>query len=82
MKKQTAEWFPEIRGPLRQLLSGFADDYFRKVAQEGIYPEDFVKALTEAGWLSVMIPEEYGGSGLGLAEASGVMVPVTVRCTT
>ena len=79
MKKQTAEWFPEIRGPLRQLLSGFADDYFRKVAQEGIYPEDFVKALTEAGWLSVMIPEEYGGSGLGLAEASVVMEEIN-RC--
>jgi len=64
---------------LRDLFKRFPDEYFRKVDAARGYPVEFVDALTEAGWLAVMIPEEYGGAGLGLAEASVVMEEVN-RC--
>ncbi len=70
---------PELRAALRDLAKRFPDEYFRKVDEARGYPEEFVDALTEAGWLAVMIPEEYGGAGLGLAEASVVMEEVN-RC--
>ncbi|HET9821563.1 MAG TPA: acyl-CoA dehydrogenase family protein [Burkholderiaceae bacterium] len=75
----TAERHPELRAALRDLSKRFPDEYFRKVDEARGYPEEFVDALTEAGWLAVMIPEEYGGAGLGLAEASVVMEEVN-RC--
>ena len=52
---------------------GFDSAYWQKVDEERGYPEAFVDALTEAGWLAALIPQEYGGSGLGLAEASVIM---------
>ena len=64
---------------MRDLFKRFPDEYFRKVDAARGYPVEFVDALTEAGWLAVMIPEEYGGAGLGLAEASVVMEEVN-RC--
>jgi acyl-CoA dehydrogenase len=70
---------PEMREALRDLCSRFPDEYFLKIDHERGYPEAFIKALTDAGWLSVMIPQEFGGSGLGLAEASVVMEEVN-RC--
>ncbi|MAY26592.1 MAG: acyl-CoA dehydrogenase [Polycyclovorans sp.] len=73
------ERFPEMRDALRDLCSRFPDEYFLKIDEQRGYPEAFIKALTEAGWLSVMIPQEYGGSGLGLAEASVVMEEIN-RC--
>ncbi|MDT0496383.1 acyl-CoA dehydrogenase family protein [Algiphilus sp. W345] len=75
----TREDHLEIREALRDLCSRFPDEYFRRIDEERGYPEAFIKALTDAGWLSVMIPEEYGGSGLGLAEASVVMEEIN-RC--
>jgi len=75
----TAERHPELRAALRDLFKRFPDEYFRKVDAARGYPVEFVDALTEAGWLAVMIPEEYGGAGLGLAEASVVMEEVN-RC--
>jgi acyl-CoA dehydrogenase len=63
----------EIRQAVRGLCAGFADEYFRKIDVERGYPEDFVNALTKAGWLAALIPQEYGGSGLGLTEASVIM---------
>lgn len=63
----------EIRDAVRQLCSAFPDEYFRQVDAERAYPEKFVHALMEAGWLAAMIPQEYGGSGLGLAAASVIM---------
>jgi len=63
----------ELRGAVRGLCARFPDAYFRKIDQEGLYPEAFVAALTEAGWLAALIPPEHGGSGLGLAEASVIM---------
>ena len=67
------ESYPEIREALRALCAQFPSEYHRKVDVERGYPEAFVAALTQAGWLSALIPQEYGGSGLGLAEASVIM---------
>ena len=75
----TTEKFPELREALRDLCAHYPDEYFRGIDEERGYPEAFVNALTEAGWLAVMIPQEYGGSGLGLAEASVVMEEIN-RC--
>jgi acyl-CoA dehydrogenase len=63
----------ELREAVRALCSTFPPEYHRKVDGERGYPEEFVDALTKAGWLAALIPEEYGGSGLGLAEASIIM---------
>ncbi len=64
--------FPELRGPVRELCAQFGSDYWQRAEADG-YPEAFVRALTEAGWLSALIPEEYGGAGLGLTEASVIL---------
>ena len=62
-----------IRGAVRDLCVSFPAEYHRKIDEEHGYPEAFVEALSKAGWLAAMIPEEYGGSGLGLTEATVVM---------
>lgn len=71
--KSTFNNFQEIREAVRALCAQFPDEYHRKIDEQKAYPEEFVNALTQAGWLAAMIPEEFGGSGLGLAEASVVM---------
>ena len=63
----------EIRAGVRALCAQFPDEYFRKVDAERGYPLEFVDALTKAGWLAALIPQQYGGSGLSLAEASVIM---------
>jgi acyl-CoA dehydrogenase len=65
--------YQDIREAVRALCAEFPAEYFRKVDEARAYPEDFVTALTQAGWLAALIPEEYGGSGLGLTEASVIM---------
>ncbi|MBU6377543.1 MAG: acyl-CoA/acyl-ACP dehydrogenase [Gammaproteobacteria bacterium] len=65
--------YEEIRAAVRALCAQFPDEYFRKVDAERGYPVEFVEALTRAGWLAALIPQEYGGSGLSLAEASVIM---------
>jgi len=65
--------YQDMREALRDLCEKFDSAYWQKVDHERGYPESFVKAITEAGWLAALIPEEYGGSGLGLAEASVIM---------
>jgi acyl-CoA dehydrogenase len=65
--------YEEIRSAVRALCAQFPDEYFRKVDAERGYPEEFVDALTKAGWLAALIPQDYGGSGLSLAEASVIM---------
>ena len=62
-----------IRSAVRELCEGFGDEYWRRVDASGAYPEEFVAALTEGGWLSILIPEEYGGAGLGMTEAAVVL---------
>ncbi len=69
----------EIRDALRALCAEYPDEYFRKVDAERAYPEAFVDALTKAGWMAALIPQEYGGSGLGLVEASVIMEEIN-RC--
>jgi acyl-CoA dehydrogenase len=63
----------EIRDAVRQLCKQFPDEYFRKIDEERGYPEEFVQALTAAGWMAALIPQDYGGSGLTMAEASVIM---------
>ncbi|MEF8713478.1 MAG: acyl-CoA dehydrogenase family protein [Accumulibacter sp.] len=65
--------YQEIRDAVRDLCRQFPDEYFRRIDEQRAYPEAFVDALIGAGWLSAMIPEEYGGSGLGLTAASVIM---------
>jgi len=65
--------YQDIREAVRSLCAEFPSEYFRKVDEARAYPEEFVTALTQAGWLAALIPEEYGGSGLGLTEASVIM---------
>ncbi|QVN22926.1 acyl-CoA dehydrogenase family protein [Burkholderia pyrrocinia] len=65
--------YQDIREAVRDLCGEFSAEYFRKIDEERGYPEAFVDALTKAGWLAALIPQEYGGSGLGLTEASVIM---------
>ncbi|TWG93883.1 acyl-CoA dehydrogenase [Mesorhizobium sp. J18] len=65
--------YQDMREALRDLCKEFPPEYFRRVDAGRGYPDEFVKALTRAGWLAAMIPSEYGGSGLGLTEASIIM---------
>ena len=73
MIKTPTDHYQEIRDAVRALCAEFPDEYHRRIDAERGYPEAFVDALTKAGWLAAMIPQDYGGSGLGLAEASVVM---------
>jgi len=65
-----------IREGVRALCADFPAEYWRKIDEQKGFPETFVKAMTDAGWLSAMIPEQFGGSGLGLAEASVILEEV------
>jgi len=65
--------YPEIRASVRRLCAGFPGEYWRQLDAERAYPTEFVAALTEAGFLSVLIPETYGGSGLDLAAAAAIL---------
>lgn len=65
--------YTEIREAVQSLCATFPPEYHREIEAQRDYPEAFVNALTEAGWLAAMIPEDYGGSGLGLTEASVIM---------
>jgi acyl-CoA dehydrogenase len=73
------EMHSELRDAVRSLCQRFSDDYWRETDRERRYPEEFVKALTEAGWLAALIPEQYGGSGLGVTEASIILEEIN-RC--
>jgi alkylation response protein AidB-like acyl-CoA dehydrogenase len=75
MKKRVAEHdeFADIRDGVRTLCAKFPGEYWRALDRERAYPTDFVRALTKAGYLAALIPEEYGGSGLNLAAAAAIM---------
>ncbi|MFM9974656.1 MAG: acyl-CoA dehydrogenase family protein [Beijerinckiaceae bacterium] len=73
MKVTGDELYPEIRDAIRDLCAQFPAEYHRKIDEKRGYPEAFVEALTKAGWMAALIPEEYGGSGLGITEASVIM---------
>ena len=69
----TPDEHQQIRDAVRDLCRQFPDEYFRRIDAARAYPEAFVDALLDAGWLAAMIPEEYGGSGLGLSAASVIL---------
>jgi acyl-CoA dehydrogenase len=67
----------ELRDAVRDLCRKFDGEYWRKVDEQRAYPDAFVKALTDAGWLAALIPEEYGGSGLSVTEASIILEEIS-----
>jgi len=67
----------DLRDAVRALCSQYDSAYWQKVDEERAYPEAFVDALTQAGWMSALIPEDYGGSGLSLTEATVIMEEIT-----
>ena len=80
MIKTKPDQYQDIRDAVRALCAEFPDTYHREIDAQRGYPEAFVTALTKAGWLAAMIPAEYGGSGLGLAEASVIMEEINRSC--
>src|SRR5207244_10984787 len=68
---------PELRDAVRALCAQYDSAYWQGIDEKRAYPEAFVDALTKAGWMSALIPEEYGGSGLSLTEATVIMEEVT-----
>ena len=70
------EQCPEIREEIRKLCRKYPDEYWRKLDKDDEYPEHFVQELTDAGWLAALIPEQYGGSGLTVREASVILEEV------
>ncbi len=76
MEFELTERQQEIRAAVRELCRRFPPEYWRRLDAERRYPEDFVRAMTEAGWLSVLIPRQYGGGGLGTLEAGLILEEV------
>jgi alkylation response protein AidB-like acyl-CoA dehydrogenase len=68
-----------IRDAVRDLCSDFPDAYWRELDRRSAYPSEFVSALTDAGWLAALIPEEFGGAGLGISEGSVILEEIN-RC--
>ena len=76
------EDYPELRDAVRRICRGFQPEYWRKLDEERGYPTEFVQAMTAAGFLGALIPEEYGGSGLPLRAAAVVLEEVNASgCT-
>jgi acyl-CoA dehydrogenase len=69
---QSSEELLEVRAAVRELCAAFPGEYWRELEPDG-YPQEFVTALTENGWLAALIPEEYGGAGLNLTAAAAIM---------
>jgi len=65
--------YSEIRAAVRKLCGDFPPEYWRALDRERGYPADFVAALTRAGFLAVLIPEQYGGAGLPLSAATAIL---------
>ena len=63
----------EIREAVRKLCERFPGEYWQQMDRERLYPSDFVSALTDSGFLAVLIPEQYGGAGLGLSAAAAIL---------
>ena len=79
LNREQEATYPEIREAVRRLCARFPSAYWQKADRERSYPSEFVGALTDSGFLSVLIPEEYGGSGLGLGAAAAVLEEIH-RC--
>ncbi len=79
MTEKPDQLISELREAVSGLCRDFPDEYWRELDAKKAYPERFVTALTEAGWLAALIPDEYGGSGLGITEASVILEQIN-RC--
>ncbi len=75
-KSAEQETYPDIRAGVRALCANYPGDYWRQLDRERAYPTAFVRALTEAGYLAALIPEEYGGSGLPISAAAAILEEV------
>ena len=73
MTEYTEDCFTDIREGVRKICDQFPNSYWQKLDSKRAYPSEFVKALTDGGYLAVLIPEEFGGSGLGLAAATAIL---------
>ena len=73
MTEYTEDYFTDIREGVRKICDQFPNSYWQKLDSKRAYPSEFVKALTDSGYLAVLIPEEFGGSGLGLAAATAIL---------
>lgn len=73
MAVSTTEEIDLIRQSVRSLCEKFPESYWRETDEKKEYPEKFIQTLTDEGWLSVLIPEEYGGAGLGMYEAGVIL---------
>ena len=79
MKKTINDTWEEVREAIRAICKGFPETYWQKLDQENDYPQDFVNELTQSGYLSALIPEEYGGAGLPIKAASVILEEIH-RC--
>src|SRR5262252_7627778 len=68
-----SELHQELKHAVGELCRGFPDAYWRDLDRQRAYPEEFVEALTRAGYMATLIPEEYGGAGMGVAEAAAIL---------
>ena len=68
-----ADPYDEIREAIAKLCARFPGSYWRALDREMAYPKEFVAALTQAGWLGALVPEEYGGSGLPLSAGAAIL---------
>jgi acyl-CoA dehydrogenase len=75
-KSAEHESYPDIRAGVRALCANFPGEYWRALDRERAYPTEFVRALTDAGYLAALIPEEYGGSGLPISAAAAILEEV------
>jgi acyl-CoA dehydrogenase len=73
MEFRLTEEQEKIRQNVQEICNQFPDEYWRELDRERRYPDEFVEALTKAGWLGALIPEEYGGLGLGITEAAMIL---------
>ena len=73
MENESVELHQDLRAAIKEICSGFPDSYWRQLDADRGYPEAFVKVLTDAGFLAALIPESFGGSGLGIVEASIIL---------
>ena len=73
IRLDAGEDYPEIREAVQRICAGYPGEYWRRLEDERAYPTEFVNALTEAGYLAALIPEEYGGSGMPLRAAAVIL---------
>lgn len=79
MFEKSQDGYHEIRTQVAKLCQKFSGDYWRKLDSERSYPQEFVEALTSAGYLSAYIPEEYGGAGLPLSGAAAILEEIQLQ---